>query len=312
MLRLIQDALSDGPARQIFLRGNHDAETARESKVSVLAEMGPGWSATSSAGLAVVGDVVVATMGYLDRHWLRTQPGFESAPDADVYRILAEQFLTIARGLYASAKRAHPHLPCVLVCHQTLSGAAMSDTQRAFLGDVSLVVDSSALSAIGFEAVVAGHLHRHQVVVPGERPVLYAGSIERVDFGEERDPKGFIVADVGPGRFEWELVSTPARRFVTLDGPDPWDQDVAGAIVRVRNLPIDVSPSAVAELRHVLERAGAFEITSIERVPRELTAPTGGMSEALAPTQALEAYFAADPDAPVLIERGRELLAEVA
>ena len=37
----------------------------------------------------------------------------------------------------------------------------------------------------------------------------------------------------------------------------------------------------------------------------------GGLSESLTSHEALEAYFADDPDADALLERGREILAEV-
>ena len=318
----IRAALSHGPERQVYLRGNHDGEIAGGSIVSVLDDGLDEHDEIGRTGIAtprlepIAFDAVLACIPYLDRHWIRTQPGFEGVPDAELFRVLGDQFLTIARGLCAEARRDYPDAGVVLVCHQTLAGAAMSESQRAFLGDVSLIVDSRALADVGFEAVVAGPLHRHQVVVPGDRPVLYAGSIERVDFGEEGEEKGFVVADVGPGRFEWEFVPTPARQFVTLDYAQllisPTDADVEDAVVRVRNLDPDLSDADLAALRSYLDDRGAFEITSIERRPRERTEAAGGMSEALSPAQALEEYFAADPDREVLVGRGRALLAGVA
>lgn len=306
LIRHIQDALSDGPRNQALLRGNHDPEIAGESKVSVLGEMGPGWQSFIRPGWHVVGDVVLAMLPFLDRHWLRAQPGFEAVPDAEIYQVLGEQFVTIAAGLYASARQAHPHLATVLVCHQSLSGGRMSDSQQAFLGDLSLVIDSRALQDVGFEAVVAGHLHRHQVVVPGDRPVLYAGSIERVDFGEEHETKGFIVADIGHGRFDWEFVPTPARRYVTLDDATIGEAlGVEGAIVRARFTDPDVD---LVDVRRLLEERGAFEVTEVSAVRRDAVAIAGGLSETLAPAEALSEYFHGDPDRDALVERGRELL----
>jgi exonuclease SbcD len=307
LLRHIQDALSDGPARQVFVRGNHDAEIAGESKVSVLAEMGRDWSSSSGPSHQVVGDVVLVLLPFLDRHWLRAQPGMEAVPDADVFRALADQFLAIARGMYAQAKLAHPDKACVLVCHQTLSGGQMSESQQAFLGDLSLVVDTHALAAIGFEGIVAGHLHRHQVI-PAAVPVIYCGSIERVDFAEARDAKGFVIADIGPGRFDWRFVETPARRYVTIRGTDLGDEpeDIAGAIVRVKDMPAEYDP---ARVRADLEQRGVFDITSIEGVPVERPVIEGGLAESLNPHQALEAYVPADhPDREALLARGRELI----
>lgn len=305
LLRHIQDALSDGPRRQVFLRGNHDAEIAGESKVTVLAEMAPGWVSYSRPGHEVIGDVVLCLMPYLDRHWLRAEAGMERVPDAEVFRVLGERFVAVARGLYAEAKTAHPDKATVLVCHQTLSGGRMGEAQQAFLGDLSLVVDTHALAAIGFEGIVAGHLHRHQVI-PAAVPVLYCGSVERVDFGEEHEAKGFILADIEPGRFEWSFVETPARRYVTLTGERWLEQDdVDGAVVRVRDLPAEADP---AEVRRALEAAGAFEVYSVERRRSEAPVIAGGLSEALSPGQALDAWFAQDDDRDALVARGRELL----
>lgn len=309
LLRHIQDALSDGPKRQVFLRGNHDAEIAGESKVTVLAQMAPGWGSFSRPGHAVVGDVVLCCMPYLDRHWLRAQAGMEAVPDAEVFRVLAEQFLAVARGLYADARRAFPDKATVLVCHQTLAGGRMGEAQQAFLGDLSLVVDTGRLAAIGFEGIVAGHLHRHQVI-PAPVPVIYTGSIERVDFGEEHEPKGFVIADVEPGRFDWSFVETPARRFVTVTGAD-WAGDVdlrdvvPGAVVRVRDLPPEADPVTV---RRTLEDLGAFEVHSIERVRVAAPEVAGGLAESLSPQQALDAWFGSDEDRDALVARGRELL----
>lgn len=312
LLRHIQDALSDGPARQVFLRGNHDAEIAGESKVSVLAEMGAGWTASSGPGHQVIGDVVLVLMPYMDRHALRTTEGFETSPDAELFRALGGVFVGIARGMYAQAAKAHPDKAVVLVCHQTLSGGWMSDTQQAFFGEHGLVVDTGALAAIGFDAIVAGHLHRHQVI-PAPVPVLYTGSIERVDFGEQDQAKGFVIADIERGRFDWRFVETPARRFVTLPG-DGWGEyvdlpsTVRDTIVRVRDLPPEADP---ATIRAALENMGAFEVTSIERRRTEAPVIEGGLSETLSPQQALDAWFADDADRPALIELGHELLAGV-
>jgi exonuclease SbcD len=312
----IRSALSQGPGRQVYLRGNHDGEIAGGSVVSILDDGYDehddlGRTGISRPSLELIAfDVVLACIPYLDRHWLRAQAGFEGMPDAELYGILADQFLTIARGLYAEARRDYPDAACVLVCHQTLGGASMSEKQMAFLGDQSLVVDAGALQAIGFEAVVAGHLHRHQVVVPGDRPILYTGAIERVDFGEELETKGFIVADVELGRFDWTFVEAPARRFVTLRDRCYIDLGVVReAIVRCVDVDPDLDP---ANLRKLLEASGAFEVGEIRMRRDESPLIAGGLSESLSAEQALDAYFAEAPNAEPLVERGRGILQAVA
>jgi exonuclease SbcD len=202
-----------------------------------------------------------------------------------------------------------------LVVHQALAGGNMSEAQRAFLGDLSLVVDTRALGAIGFDAILAGHFHLHQYVLGGgpgigEGPVaVYAGSPYRTDFGEEDQEKGYLIVDLD-GLLGIEFVPTPARRFVTIDG-DPYEapmHQVDGAIVRCLNVPDDVD---VAQLRRDLEAEGAFEVQEIRIRRGEAAAIAGGLAETLAPTEALEAYFADALDVEQLVGRGREILAAV-
>ena len=75
--------------------------------------------------------------------------------------------------------------------------------------------------------------------------MVYSGSVERIDFGEEREDKGFVWAQVEKGHTTYEFVPGPARRFVTfrLDAQqgDPLqlldqalaERDVKDAVVRV-------------------------------------------------------------------------------
>jgi len=306
----IQDALEECPPELIIVRGNHDGEIAGASIVTVMGYglNTRGWqNAFARPGVTWVKRTAIAAIPYLDRHWLRTQPGFEDVPESQLFAALAEQYMAIARGLYAEAYAKHPDPDgVVLVCHQTLAGAHLSASQQAFLGDQQLVIDAADLGAIGFEGIVAGHLHRHQVLST-DPPILYTGSVERVDFGEQDEVKGFVIAEVGPGRFEWEFVETPARRYVTLTGTDPIPPTVNDAIVRG----VDLDPAVdLIALREDLGRAGAFEVAELRHRPGDDDV-AGGMSESLSAEEALVAYFADDPEADALIERGRAILAEV-
>lgn len=314
LVRLIQDALSDGPKRQVFLRGNHDGEVVGEAMPTVLAEMGADWHGYNRPGLHRIGRDVLALIPHLDGKWLRTQEAFASVSPAEINRVLAEQYLVLARSLYAQAQTAMlPGSKVILVAHQGMSGGAMSETQAAFLGDRSLVIDAAALGSIGFDAIVAGHFHRHQVLAT-DPLTLYTGSIERVDFAEEAETKGFVVIDTDTLP-SFEFVETPARRYVTLrgsfsagdflaDNPDAVD----GTIVRGIDLDPDVDTD---ELRRFIESKGAFEVRELRHQRVESTA-AGGMAEDLAPEAMLAAYFADDPDRDALVELGREILAGVA
>jgi DNA repair exonuclease SbcCD nuclease subunit len=307
---MIGEALAafTGPVK--LLRGNHDGERDGRSIVDVLAAGRPGWNGYTKPGITVVDDTAIAMLPYLDQHRLRALPAYADVAPAEAFRVLADAYLDIARGLYVKAQEVAPLQ--VLVVHQGLAGGNMSDTQRAFLGDQSLVVDTRALGAIGFDAILAGHFHLHQVLST-DPLIAYAGSPYRTDFGEEHQTKGYLVVDVDGAGASLAFIETPARRFVTLRGAAEYEEvaedTVDGAVVRV----LDVDDSIdTAHLREVLENLGAFDVQEIRRRPVAAPAIAGGLSEGLTPTEALAEYFAGEDDREALVERGREMLQAVA
>jgi len=314
---MIREALAGFEGPVILVRGNHDGMRAGRSIIDNLAAAlsGPDHG-FSRPGIAWVGRTAICALPYLDRHWLRAQDGFEAVPDADIYRVLGEQYLAIARGLYAEAHAEHADLEsAVLVVHQSLGGGRMSAAQEAFLSDLSLVVDTGALAAIGWTAVLAGHFHRHQVI-PQSSLVLYAGSPHRVSFAEEHEDKGYVVIDTDVREVDdatvWhEFVRTPARRWVTVDyATDAISfPDVDDAVVRAINVPADVTS---ADVILGLGLAGAADVTEVRHVRPTSPEAATGLSESMTPEQALAEYLAGDPDREALLELHRELMAEVA
>jgi len=104
-----------------------------------------------------------------------------------------------------------------------------------------------------FDYLALGHVHKRQVLSEYP-PAVYAGSLERLDFGDEGEDKGFYVVDIAPGsgdkRVTYEFHKVDARRFLTVkadidaDDPDPTatilaaiarqQAGIKGAIVRLQ------------------------------------------------------------------------------
>ena len=80
-----------------------------------------------------------------------------------------------------------------------------------------VVTLKSTLADPALDYVALGHIHKHQSLNDGGYPpVVYAGSLERIDFGEEGQPKGFCWVELARGATSWRFVELAARRLVTI------------------------------------------------------------------------------------------------
>jgi DNA repair exonuclease SbcCD nuclease subunit len=120
--------------------------------------------------------------------------------------------------------RADVNLLCV---HQCFEGATVGPQNFTFRSAEDVV--PAALVPEPFAAVLAGHIHRHQVLTTDLRgralptPVFYPGSIERTSFAERDEVKGYIVLEVAPGAdaggevLQWTFHPLPARPMVIAE-----------------------------------------------------------------------------------------------
>jgi exonuclease SbcD len=134
-----------------------------------------------------------------------------------------EEFLRaqVAQDLAQLAGQVDRDVPAVLVGHMMVLGAEFGSEQRMFLGS-ELEALIGAVAHPAYDAVLLGHVHRAQALRSEGPPVLYAGSLERVDFGDEGLEKGFYVVDIEEGpagqrKVGYRFVPVTARPFLTLE-----------------------------------------------------------------------------------------------
>ena len=121
------------------------------------------------------------------------------------------------------ASRVDTNTPVILAAHVAVADALLSGSERTAVIGRDPVFLTSTLAQKAFDYVALGHIHRHQDMNPAASPpVVYSGSIDRIDFGEESEPKGccFVSIDqTGPGKPKsttFEFLTTPARPFKTI------------------------------------------------------------------------------------------------
>ena len=218
----------------------------------------------------------------------------------------------LTEGIDIEAKKLNPDIPAIITAHVTVNGATVGTERSMMLGqDHVLLV--SALDRPQVEYVALGHIHKHQILRPDPPMVVYSGSLQRVDFSEEGDEKGFCVVDLdqtapqGQRMTNFEFHKLDARIFVTVDvsvesqDVDPTAtvvrainrKEIADAVVRVR---ISLASESDAHLRETEIREALEPAHFIASISREIVgsrrtriSPTEG--EDLQPMQALGLYL---------------------
>ena len=205
-------------------------------------------------------------------------------------------------------EKRDPLLPMVLTAHASIQGAEYGAERAVMLGS-DLVLPGSLVRDPRFNYVALGHIHKPQNLNKGAQPpVIYPGSIERVDFGEVKDKKYFVIADVEAGRdtqVEWHELS--GRRFydcrVSLKSDKdiserllkalPSEADMADAIVRmVIEYPAEWEPLInEVELRQAAEQSFEFHLVRKPQREARLRLPSDKAISSLTTLDLLDVYW---------------------
>ena len=102
-------------------------------------------------------------------------------------------------------------LPTIFIGHLTIRGALLNDW---LIEEKEEYIDKDIFNNKNIKAVILGHLHRHQVL--SEDPLIfYTGSPDRIDFGEEKQKKGFIFLEICD-KINYKFIENDAEKFCTI------------------------------------------------------------------------------------------------
>jgi exonuclease SbcD len=310
-----------------MLVGNHDLPNAvgRAHSVEIFDTLGVPrvFVARRPATLRIEtrrGTIQVVALPWLVRSNLLSKDEYRSLPLDKLDVRLAE---IIADTVAKEVDDLDRSLPAILVAHGSIEGATYGSERSVMLGQ-DITIPKSIINNTAFAYVALGHIHRHQVVNENP-PAVYAGSLERIDFGEEHDSKGFVIIDLDDSfKATWHFVPVKARRFLTIrvqaDYDDPTDRalqaiarhDVHDAVVKlIVQARTDVSLRE-DEIRRAL--ADAYYIAAIVReTERSVRSRLGDLAvEQMTPLDALEAYLKVkgvpEKRARALLEHAQQLM----
>lgn len=325
--------LVDAQIPTVLLVGNHDQHSQGQGGASlcIYRTLGvPGFMVGDRLTTHDIqtrnGAVQVITLPWLTRSTLLARPETEGLSLAEVNQLLIERLRVVMEG---EIRRLDPNVPTVLLGHLMIDNACYGAERFLAVGK-GFTIPLSLLIRPCFDYVALGHVHRHQNLnADNDPPVIYPGSIERVDFSEEKEDKGYVMVELERGKVQWEFCPLPVRSFCTINvdlanAADPQaallkaieKKNIQDAVVRLiyklRSDQIDLIDSAT--IHQALSSAHNYtiqpELVSQLARPR---VPELGTSNSIDPLEALKTYLDNRSDlkdiANGMLEAAQQLLA---
>ncbi len=279
------------------------------------------------------GIIQIASLPWLRRSALLAQLSKEEVGGLSFEQLnqRLEQVLTAI--IAGHAENIDPSLPSILAAHVWVSGATLGSERAITIGQEQVLLPSTVANP-AFDYVALGHIHRHQVLSQ-QPPVVYSGSLERLDFGEEGDDKGFYIVELEPNgeagqrQTSFKFHQIRGRRFLTISlslEPDdlaPTDtvlEAIAKNAAKISESIVRLQISLPAELEGQLSDGAirealkeAHHITMAKEIVRQVRLRLSGhTAEEITPLDALKVYLEqkkySQKHTKQLLEHGQKLI----
>jgi exonuclease SbcD len=279
------------------------------------------------------GTVQIVSLPWLRRSALLTKEETKNLTFEQINQRL-QQALT--KVIANKAQQLDPKFPAILAAHVWVSGAKVGSESSMTIGqEHALLLSNVAHPA--FDYVALGHIHKHQVLSHNP-PVVYPGSLERLDFSEAEDDKGFYLVEIEPAKetgtrlVSFDFHQVTGRYFLTINVDiEPQDTEptltVLKAIAeqqdRAKDAIVRLNVSLPAEcegqlrdndIRNAMKQAHYFTIA--KDIKRETRLRLGRWTaEEIRPLDALKTYLESRKDitperAKLLLKYGEKLIQE--
>jgi exonuclease SbcD len=274
--------LSQAQIPTLLVVGNHDLSPAT-GRANTLHEFDtlqvPFILVISKPGMLGPEDLWGLPLQVIGLPWI-TRSGFLAAQGdgtLEAEKVNTELEILIDQLIGEWIARADPHLPLILAAHASVQNATFGNERSVMLGS-DLVLPGGLVRDTRLDYVALGHIHHAQDVNEGHHPpVIYPGSIERVDFGEAQDKKFYVIAEIEKGKSTYEFRELQGRRFFDrtlrcgMDENMPTADEFRKRVTAALPAPGEMKDAVV---RLVLEYQRSWEGLIDEQELRELTSET--------------------------------------
>ena len=273
------------------------------------------------------GYVQVITLPWLTRSSLLTKSKTEGLSLEQIDNLLIE---TLEPALESEIRKLNSNDPTILLAHLMVDRAKFG-TEKFLAVGRGFTIPISLLMRSEFNYVALGHVHKHQNLNPKNNPpIIYPGSIERVDFSEEREQKGYVLLIINKGQTSWNFFPLPARPFITIKANVSQSTNPQKTLIdTIRKKPIK---EAIVRLNYQVrsEQLELIDISSIHEILKHshsyticpeilseisrIRLPELGFGKSLDPIEALKTYLKEKNDikdiTDELLEAAHQLLKE--
>ncbi len=303
--------LADAQIPAVLLVGNHDQHSQGSGGASLSIYrtlVVPGFIVGDTINTHCLatrsGEIQIITLPWLNRSTLLTRPETEGLAQAQVNEMLIKKLQPVLEG---EIRGLDPQLPTILLAHLMADRANLGAEKFLAVGK-GFTIPMSMLIRPEFDYVALGHVHKHQNLNPSnDPPVVYPGSIERVDFSEEKEDKGYILLEIEPGKVDWEFCTLPARPFLTIEidvskTEDPLEavlnaiakQEITDKVVRLiyklRSQQLDVINTSAIDRALQAAHSHSIRPELVSQLARPRL-PELGVGNTLDPIEALTTYL---------------------
>ena len=162
--------------------------------------------------------IQVTTLPWLTRSHILTRSETEGMSLAQINQLILQKLQPV---LEAEIRSLDPSVPSILLAHAMVDRAVYGAEKFLAVTNRGFQIPIAFLARPEYDYVALGHVHCHQNLNPtNDPPVVYPGSIERVDFSEEKEEKGYVMIEIDenaqPRTVNWSFQVLPTRTFQTI------------------------------------------------------------------------------------------------
>lgn len=267
----------------------------------------------------------ILALPWISRSGLMAHLGVQRGDPSQVYEEIESRLRELMVKWF---DQIDPQLPVVLTAHASVQGAKYGAERTVMLG-TDLVLPGSLVRDPRLDYVALGHIHKPQDLNENAHPpVIYPGSIERIDFGEAQDDKFFVIAHVERGKTEVEWrqlqdIRPFIDRTLRLETKDdieaqlqtvlPKPDKLQDAIVRLTiEYPRDWEALIDdAALRDYTKGAFEFHLVKRPQIEARVRIPEDQSVGSLSPLELLDLYWRASHTEDQELEALNRLASEV-